>query len=413
MLAGLSASPFAAFRVRSFRFQWPADLLTSWAFEMETLILGWYVLTATGSVLLLTVFGSLQFLGTLLAPLLGVIADRVGRRTMLCGLRAIYACLAAVLMGLGLSDLLTPYHVLAIAVLAGLVRPSDLVMRNSLIGDTIPANLLMNALSVARTTMDSARIAGALAGAGLFSLLGLGWAYVFVASFYALSLLLTLGVSGVPLDQEPAAPATQPVRPSSWADLKDGLRYVRATPQVLATMWLAFLVNLTAYPVSHGLLPYVAKEIYLVDENGLGHLLAAFSGGALIGSIALVLRNGARRPARFMLITVLIWYALLLVFGQMESKLAGLGLLLLMGAFQSFAMISMSVTLLSAVPQRYRARIMGVRMLAVYGLPVGLLASGVVIGWLGYAGTVVLYCAVGIAATALVGWRWRQNIWRS
>jgi hypothetical protein len=56
---------FAAFRVRSFRFQWSADLLTSWALEMETLILGWYVMVHTGSVLWLTAFGSLQFLGTL------------------------------------------------------------------------------------------------------------------------------------------------------------------------------------------------------------------------------------------------------------------------------------------------------------------------------------------------------------
>ena len=31
----------APFATRSFRFQWPADLLTSWAFEMETIILGW------------------------------------------------------------------------------------------------------------------------------------------------------------------------------------------------------------------------------------------------------------------------------------------------------------------------------------------------------------------------------------
>src|ERR1700752_2203849 len=40
-------SPFA---IRSFRFQWPADLATSWAFEMETIILGWYVLVETQSV---------------------------------------------------------------------------------------------------------------------------------------------------------------------------------------------------------------------------------------------------------------------------------------------------------------------------------------------------------------------------
>jgi hypothetical protein len=31
------------FAVRSFRFQWSADLATSWGFEMEALILGWYI----------------------------------------------------------------------------------------------------------------------------------------------------------------------------------------------------------------------------------------------------------------------------------------------------------------------------------------------------------------------------------
>ena len=82
---------FAPLRVRSFRFQWPADLLTSWAFEMETLILGWYVMVGTGSVLLLTTFGSLQLLGTLAAPMFGVLGDRLGGRAMLCGMRASYA----------------------------------------------------------------------------------------------------------------------------------------------------------------------------------------------------------------------------------------------------------------------------------------------------------------------------------
>ena len=43
-------SALAPFRIRNYRFQWPADLLTSWAFEMETLILGWYVLVETGAV---------------------------------------------------------------------------------------------------------------------------------------------------------------------------------------------------------------------------------------------------------------------------------------------------------------------------------------------------------------------------
>jgi hypothetical protein len=53
------SSALAPVRIRNYRFQWPADLLTSWAFEMELIILGWYVLVETGSVLLLTVFASL------------------------------------------------------------------------------------------------------------------------------------------------------------------------------------------------------------------------------------------------------------------------------------------------------------------------------------------------------------------
>ena len=90
----------APFATRSFRFQWPADLLTSWAFEMETIILGWYVLVETGSVLWLTVFGALQYLGTLIAPVYGVAGDRVGPpQSLLLGMRAAYAVFAALAAG--------------------------------------------------------------------------------------------------------------------------------------------------------------------------------------------------------------------------------------------------------------------------------------------------------------------------
>src|SRR5437867_3451595 len=81
---------------------------SSWAFEMETIIIGWYVMVHTGSVLQLTAFGAVQFLGTLMAPMFGVIGDRLGSRALLCGMRAIYAVLAALLTILAVSDVLTP-----------------------------------------------------------------------------------------------------------------------------------------------------------------------------------------------------------------------------------------------------------------------------------------------------------------
>ena len=58
-------SMLAPFQIPSFRFQWPADLAASWAFEMEGIILGWFVLVETRSVLALAVFGALQYIGTL------------------------------------------------------------------------------------------------------------------------------------------------------------------------------------------------------------------------------------------------------------------------------------------------------------------------------------------------------------
>ncbi len=404
----------AAFRVRSFRFQWPADLLTSLASEMETVILGWYVMVQTGSVLLLTAFGSLQFLGTLAAPMFGVLDDRLGGRVMLSAMRAIYAVLAALLMLLALTGGLTVSWVFVVATLAGIVRPNDVVMRNSLIGETIPPRHLMGALGMSRATMDSARVAGALAGAGLSTLLGIGPTYVLVTGFYVASLALTFGVARrLPMPDPGASPRAVSIPgPSRLRDLKDGLLYVLTTPELLAVMWLAFLINLTAYPVTSGLMPYIARRVYLVDATGLGWLAASFAFGGLLGSITTVVTGGPRRPERSMFVCTVIWYAALLGFGHAPSLGAGLFALLLAGFVQNVAMISMTATLLAASGDRFRGRVMGVRMLAVYGLPLGLMASGALIERIGYLLTISAFSAVGLMFTLLIGIRWRASLWQ-
>ena len=57
------------------------------------------------------------------------------RRTLLYTLRALFGIIAAMLMILAFADLMSPLYVFALSVVAGIVRPSDLVIRNSL---TIP-----------------------------------------------------------------------------------------------------------------------------------------------------------------------------------------------------------------------------------------------------------------------------------
>ena len=404
------------FRIRSFRFQLPADLLTSWAFEMETLILGWYVMVNTGSVLLLTAFASLPFLGSLAAPMFGVLGDRLGGRLMLCAMRASYAVFSALIMLLSITGTLTPVWVFAVAALSGIVRTNDLVMRHWLIGETIPPHQIVGALGMSRAAADSARVAGALAGAALSTALGVALAYAVVTALYLVSLALTRGVSRGRRVADPAAtdvPASSGESPSSrWRDLKDGVVHVLRTPALIAGMWLAFLINLTAYPATNGLLPYVAREIYLVDATGLGWLVASFSLGGLLASITVVITGGSRHPGRSMLVYTVIWYVLLIAFGQLRSLGAGLLTLFTAGFVQNVGMISMTATLLAMSGDRFRGRVMGVRALAVYGLPLGLVASGALIERIGFPLTITAFAIVGLLFTVLIGIKWRASLWR-
>jgi predicted MFS family arabinose efflux permease len=406
-LSGLArSSALAPFRIRNYRFQWPADLLTSWAFEMETLILGWYVLVETGSVLLLTLFASLGYVGTLVAPMFGVVGDRIGHRDLLAMMRGIYAVLATTLMTLALSGHLNPFLVFVIAALMGVVRPSDLGVRGALVATIMPHEQLIGAISISRTTMDTARIAGALSGAGLFASLGMGPAYVAIVGLYIASTALTLCV----VAQLKPQVIDGPLQRSPLRDLKEGVAYVWTTPRMRAALWIAFLANLTAYPLSNGLLPYAAREIYGTNQAGLGYLSASFAIGSLIGSIALSLVGGIR-VARLMIGSTILWYAMLLVFAQMQTVPTAMACLLLAGFSQSLTMISLAVILMRTTNEQFRGRVMGVRMMVIYGLPLGLLAAGSLIDLVGYAAMGTLYAVAGLALMMAIVLHWRADLW--
>ncbi len=399
-------APLIAFKSRSYRFQWPADLCANWAFEMETLILGWYILVETRSVFWLTAFAALQFMGTLIAPWLGVLGDRLGRKVVFCTMRAVFVLLSFILMVFAFLDQLTPYHVFVLSLLNGMLRPSDMVMRQALVGDTVPQDSLANALGLTRISMDSARVFGALVGAGIFAILGIGYAYILVTAVYLAGFLLTLGVKNIQ-HNDTAAPKAET---SQWKDFKEGIAYIWRTPAVLAIMWLAFLVNLTAFPIIRGLLPYVAKDIYLLDEIGLGHLVASFGVGALIGALVIASAGARTHSTKFMLTNIMLWYVMLAVFAAMETKFGGLISLFVMGVVHAMGMVSMSVILIGQLEKHMRGRVIGVRILAIYGVPIGLLGTGYLINIIGFQYTTDLYVAIGMLFTALIWFNWRKAL---
>lgn len=402
--------PFAPFLLRNYRRLWPGDLLTSWAFEMENIVLGWYILVESGSVLLLTVFGSLLYLGTLVSPVFGVLGDRMGHRNLLCLMRGVYILLSLLLLFLAFADSLDPIVVLQISALTGIVRPSDLAIRGALVTEIVQPRQLTSALSISRTTTDSARIAGALTGASVFAVVGLQYAYIIVVCLYLAGLLLTLSVGSSKYSETEESLSSMP-RATSWRDFLGGMSYVWRTPHILAAMWVAFVVNLTAFPFCIGLLPYVAKEIYSADQTGLGYIAASFALGALLGSLMLSVIGNRIRPARMMIIFAVIWNLLIAVFGMTDGLMSGIFVLVLSGLAQSLSLLPLAVMLMRTSDRKYRGLVMGVRMLAIYGLPVGLLIAGALISHFGFRFTALLYGVVGVSSILAIVIISRRHIW--
>lgn len=404
-------SALAPFQIRNYRFQWPSDLLTSWAFEVENLVLGWYIMVETRSVLLVTLLASLLYVGTLIAPVFGMIGDRIGRRDLLAAMRFAYMALAATIMMLALTGHLTPVKVMIIVAIIGVIRPSDLGARAALLADIMPVRQLVGAISLSRTTQDSARIAGALIGAGLFAVFGIGLVYVVVTCLYLTAAILMLCLVR-PAKHHGAIdrPPNDTAGARLLRDMKEGIVHAWSDPAMRVALSVAFLVNLTAFPLTNGLLPYVARDIFHTDETGLGLLSASFAVGSLAGSIALSLVSGLR-IARLMIGATLAWYVMLLVFVEIRTLPVALACLVLAGMAQSLSMISANVILVRTASAHLRGRVMGVRMMVIYGLPVGLLAAGSLIDRIGYSTTGTLYAGLGLVAMVAIALRWRADLW--
>lgn len=402
----MKRSVLAPFSVRSYRYQWPADLAASWAFEMEVLILGWFVLVESGSVFLLVVYGSLQFVGATISPFIGVLGDRWGYKNLFLGMRVVFVLISVVLLILAAADLLTPLLVISLAIVVGVLRPCDITIRFALIGQALPSNQLVGALGISRITVDSARMVGALAGVGIFAAFGMVTAYVMITSLYLACLILSFGVASA--DRQLLAQRT----PSSpLHDLGQGFRYVIAKPELVGTTSLAFWINVFAYPIGIGLLPYVANNVYEAPQAMLGWLGAAYAFGSLLGSLAVSSNRIAMGSGRLMIISAAIWFGLGIIFAFNEASLVGIVLLAMMGFAQSLCVTPLVGVMLQCTEPAYRARIMGIRILAILGLPLGLMLSGPLIENVGFGLTIGLYSLIGLLGALSMTRIWRSQLW--
>ncbi len=400
----------SAFRGRDFRYLWLSDSAVSCAEQMEFLVLAWFILQETDSPFLLGLYAALRFTGTLFSPLYGIVVDRYRRERLLRFVRFGFTLSAVAILALIVTDILDVWHVFLLVGIVGMARAFDTVTRQTVIPDIVPREGIMNAVALTRSGRDVMQIIGPMVGGVLLAQYGMVWSYVAIVALY---------LSGVGLAfrlQVPGQPTSARSSESVISNLRQAMSYVRTCEVVLGLLLLAFLVNLSGFPLNNGLLPVYAKDVLGVGAVGLGQLLGAYSVGSMVGSVTIAALPRLRRPGVVMTLTGIAWHAGILALALIAWFGPAMGVLALAGLAQSFTMVTMSMLLLSVTSSEIRGRVMGLRSLAVYGLPLGLLGSGFLAEILGAPLALVVNGLVGIVfgitiAVAIRGvWRysWRM-----
>ena len=141
---GKKPSALEPFSVRSFCFS-GQPICGLLGVRDEALIMGWYILAQTNSVVMLTLVVPFGFwVNFCLLVWRGGRPIWPARRCFHVGRANGAGCHH---YGLALTDILLPIHVLTVAFIV-LIQPSDILMRNALVGDTIPQPMIWGAISI-------------------------------------------------------------------------------------------------------------------------------------------------------------------------------------------------------------------------------------------------------------------------
>ena len=337
---------------------------------MELVVLSWYVLEKSNSPIIVGIYGALRFSGTLFAPLIGGLADRTNRRRLLLIIRASYLINGSVVFFLIFLNLLDPWVVLVMTFLFGLSKTADFVIKQAIIPNIAGRENINNSVALFRAGNDITQMIGPAIGGLILSTFDIQISYAVIIVFYLASLLTLMKID------KSAITNVKTSRPI-LADLKQSTIYAIKTPIILGLLALAVIINLTAFPTYFGLISVLAKSTFQTSAANLGFMLGTYSLGAVVGSVFIGSFRKESYLGKILVIGTAIWHIGIIGLSQVTSLNITWPVLFFTGLGQSLCVVTMASMLISFTPGNMLGRIIGLRQLAVYALPMGLPIAGV------------------------------------
>ncbi len=268
---------FAAFETRNFRLYFVGQVLSTVGTWSQTLAVTTLVFDLTGKSSQLGLTVALQFLPMLLlGAIAGVVADRYDNRRILMTTSFLQGCLAVTYGVLAYTGNVSILTIDLITVAFGSVSAFERTTMQAFAPQLVPSEHTQSAIAMANTVNGTARMAGpALAG---FLVTQAGVAVCFFVNASSFGLLLVALALMRAREIRVRAMLTR-----AHGGIREGLRYVRATPRVRTPI----VVMLVIGTISYNFLVTVPSVVEFTFERGadsMGLVFGVSSVGTLIGA---------------------------------------------------------------------------------------------------------------------------------
>ncbi len=392
-------------RHRNYRLYWFGQIGSLVGAWMQSVAQPWLVLELGGSPLQLGLVLALMFAPSMfLAPIGGVLADRVDKRRTLLVLNAVAMVQAATLFVLAATGMVEIWHVYVLALAAGFVNAIEMPVRQAFAAELVPPDDLVNAIALNSTSFNLSRVVGPAIAGVTIAAFGVAINFGINAVSY-LSVLIGLWMlEGTEL-RRIRRPA---VFPSVRASLVEGVRFAVRTPTVL---WpLVLLGGMATLAMNfQTLLPLFTRDTLGLDSGGYGALFAAMGAGSLLGSLILAFATSQRPMLGLILGGGAAFLVLELALGLVRSPLLAFPLVFGIGLASMLMVNTINVTIQNSVPDALRGRVMSLYVTVFAGTaPIGGLFAGAVAQGFGAPFALSLGAGLAVAVLLVAAWHLRS-----
>jgi MFS family permease len=334
-------------RYRDFRLLLVGRFIASMGSQMLSFAVGWELWLRTRNTLALGMVGLVQVVPVILLSLpAGHVADQHNRKRIVLTAQVMLALCA---LGLALLSYFQGPLVLVYLFLLGIgiARAFNDPASSTLLPQSVPPEIFGSAATWSSSTGQLASIIGpGLAGllVAFWDSVTLNYLCAALAALVFLSLVALMRGRQLALSRKTA----------TLESLKEGLRFIRSTKEILAAITLDLFAVLFGGAVT--LLPVYATDILKVGPRGLGVLQAAPSIGALVMALTLAFIPAFRHAGRTLLLAVAGFGLATIVFGLSISMWLSVAMLFLLGSLDNISVVIRSTLILTRTPDEMRGR---------------------------------------------------------